>query len=236
MADTAPLFYGMAMGQNASGGVPLTYAQAQTQLQSILKYDPNAKLVDTGQQGSQGTGMGQMNPDGTMNYDMFTIDYDKSKLPAPAANGLKGDLVNFDPTDKTFGSTSQFGGHQWLSDPSQVFNDPNYGWLTPSSNYHSMYTGTSGDKTNDMIGGAIMSMATGIMGGGIGSALGGGLGGALGTGAFNVGMGELLSGGKMTPVQMLLAMASSAGSQVPGGGILSSLYKLFQYSQGGKHG
>lgn len=235
MADTSPLFYGIAMGQNQTGtGSGGSYAQMLQQLSMIQKYDPSAKLVDTGSQlaGSEGSGMGQLNPDGTMNYDAFTIDYDRSKLPAPGQSGLSGNLVNFDPTDKTFGSTSAYGGHEWLSDPSKVYNDPNYGWLTPSSNYHTEYTGTASDRTNDMIGKAILAASMGVMGGGVASALGGGAGGALGSGAFKFGIGELLSGGKMNPLQALMSMA---GGQIPGGNILMSLYQLIQ-GMGQNHG
>lgn len=209
-------------------GIPLTYDQAQAQLKILQQFDPNAKLVQGSGTTGVGSGMGKMNPDGTYDYSSYTVDYDPSKLPKAAAGttALGNNLVNFDPTDKTFGSTSMFGGHQWLKDPSKVFNDPTYGWVTPASNYGTEYTGTSADRTGDMIGKGILAATLAVMGGGLGQALGGGFGGQLGSGAFKFGANELFSGGKTDPLSSIIGMFSG------GGGGLQALLKLFQ-GQGG---
>ena len=223
------MFYGMKAGQSQE--VPLSYAQANEQLALLKKYDPNAKLVNTGQQGDQGTGMGKLNPDGSMDYSLYTIDYDTSKLPEAAAGttALGDKLVNFDPTDPTFGNKSQFGGHQWLKDPTKVFNDPNYGWVTPSDNYGSEYTGTKNDLYNDYVGKAIEMTALAVMGGGVASAVGGGVGGTAASGAFKFGAGEAFSGGKSDPLSAILGMfGGGAGSMLS-----PQLAQLFAMLKGG---
>lgn len=232
--------YGSARGENQE--VPLTYSQAQNQLAMLKQYDPNASLVNTGQQGDAGTGMGKQNADGTWDDSLYTLNYDKSKLPQLSSGaaalqgqnpGVSGTLVNFNPNDPTFTNQTAFGGHQMLKDPSQVVNDPTYGWLTPSSNYSTNYTGTKNDMYNDMIGHAIAMTALGVMGGGLAAAAGGGMGGALASGALNQGW-NMAQGGSFNP--MSLATSALGGADIPGLDSIMPYLKLAQGAYGASKG
>jgi hypothetical protein len=182
--------------------VPMDKDTASARLAEVQKYDPNASLnTIAGTEYSNESGQG-------VNPDQYTLNFDLSKMPKltnqaaidTQRQGLatgdysKYGLASFNPTDSTFNSGSPYGGHSWLSDPSQVFKDDTYGSITPSANLHSLYTGTANDKYNDMIGKAIATGALGVMGGGVAAALGGGFGGALGAGAFKTGVNSLISG------------------------------------------
>lgn len=185
-------------------------------LSSLQKYDPGASMVtNPGTEYSNETGTGTRDP-------TYSLNYDPSKLPQLADPALQ-------KAAETGKLREMYGGSQsgWkLANPDAKWSDPNYGDFTTSGNQYLPMTGH--DKFIDIMGKITEGIAVGGMGAGLGAALGGGLTGALGSGAFKVGTGELLSGGKEDPLQAILQMFSGGG----GNGGLAALLKLFE-GQGG---
>lgn len=89
-------------------------------LEALRKFDPDAKLVeDRITQGGESGWGGENAPDGVKGY---RLDFDWAKLPKSQA----GSDWSINPADL----------HANVKDPSLVYDDPVYGKVTNSSNFH----------------------------------------------------------------------------------------------------
>jgi hypothetical protein len=221
-------------------GLQGNQAIAQNQLQSALKFDPNAYIETVpGTTYSNETGQGQ-------NPDQYVVHFDPSKAPqgqiatnpqalaaehaALSSAKYQNELQPFDTSDPSWSNKSQYGAHTWLADPSAVFGDPT-GNYTAAGNIKHMYSGDGsfGDKFANSYAPIIMSS---LMSFGGAPALMGAL--------FSAGQG-MVNNGKVNLPALGASLAGSAlgggipgisgiGSSIPG---LSDVMKYLNLAKGG---
>jgi hypothetical protein len=202
--------YGTTPGQPGSGWIPdpnnpAGSVESGNQGGMTYKFAPeygNISQYITPQQGAKNVG------EGSQDYaDSYNIDY--SKLPKPKYFNDISQLMSI-AGDKNTDPRKQESTKKWFKDPSKIYWDDNYGWITHSTNFNEKgETGVTGFINNTVMPltqAAAMSLFGGVTG------LAGSLGGQVVQGLG--GLGNMYSnGGGFNP----MGLANIASGFVPGG-------------------